>query len=313
MFSKYKYVYAVYEEKNFTRAAQKLFISQPSLSAAIKGIEQKVGAPLFERGTSGVTLTQIGKEYINSAEKILSVEKDFSNKVNDIYNLNTGHIIVGGTNYLSSYVLPDIVNRFKAHYPKIEVTLVEANSTTLGNMLKNEEIDLVIDSFEHPTDSYQAYPLISEKILLCVPESFKINNSLEKYRVSPNDILNADTAQSVSISLFKDEKFVLLKSGNDMYERAMKIFNKNSISPSVSFSVDQLNISYALVRSEMGVCFMTDTFFKYGRFHDNVFLYNVDEDVCRRTLYIAHKKNKYCTRAMEEFIKTAREVITQNT
>lgn len=308
MFSKYKYVYAVYEEKSFTRAAQKLFISQPSLSAAIKGVEQKVGAPLFERG-NGVKLTQVGEEYIKTARDIMGCENDFTNKINDIYNLDTGHITVGGTNYLSSYVLPDIINRFKALYPKIEVTLVEGNSTALSTMIKNEEIDIVIDSFEDPTDSYKAYPLISEKILLCVPASFEINKSISPYRINPNDISYSDNVKGVSVSLFKDENFVLLKSGNDMYERAMRIFNKNNINPSVSFSVDQLNISYALAASGMGICFVTDTLFKYGRFNDNVFLYNIDSDMGIRSLYVAHKKQKYCTRAMSEFIKAAQDVI----
>ena len=61
MFSKYNYVYQVYKEGSFTRAAEKLFISQPSLSAAIKNIEQKLGADIFERTNGGVRLTEVGQ------------------------------------------------------------------------------------------------------------------------------------------------------------------------------------------------------------------------------------------------------------
>lgn len=311
MFSKYKYVYAVYEEKNFTRAAQKLFISQPSLSAAVKKIEQKVGAPIFERGSADISLTQIGEEYISVAQKMLSLEKDFSNKIHDIYNLESGHISVGGTNYLSSYVLPKIVNSFREIYPRIEVSLVESNSAALHEMVKNEQVDIIVDSFEAPDSAHQAYPLISEKILLCVPAAFSVNKKIEKYRINPQELDLAQNVQPVPMDIFRNESFVLLKSGNDMYHRAVKIFEKSGINPPIAFSVDQLNISHALARSGIGICFLTDTFFKYGKFHENVLLYNLEKEFSHRTLYIVHKKNKYCTRAMSEFIKTAYAVIAQ--
>lgn len=315
MFSKYEYVYAVYKEKNFTRAAKKLFISQPSLSAAIKNIEKQVGAPLFERSGIQTKLTEVGKEYIAAAEKIMSAQNDFVNKIHDIYDLETGHITVGGTNYLSSYVLPRIINRFTSLYPKIEVTLVEANSSNLGDMIKNEQIDIVIDSFDETMDIYQGYPLLNERILLCVPASREINQGLKEFQIYPESIYSGtvelEAIPAVPIDVFQHEKFILLKSGNDMYNRAMTVFNKSNLSPQVAFSVDQLNISYALVESEMGLCFATDTLFKYGKFHKNVLLYNVGGEHCSRTLYIAHKRNKYCTKAMKEFIHVAEDVINQ--
>ena len=111
------------------------------------------------------------------------------------------------------------------------------------------------------------------------------------------------------IERFKNENFILLKNGNDMYYRAMNIFNSSGITPKVLFSVDQLNISYALAESGMGLCFVTDTLVKYGGVHGNVSFYNVGEEHCSRTLYIAYKRGRYCTRAMREFIEIARELI----
>ena len=72
MFSKYGYVYEVYKERNFTRAAEKLFISQPSLSVAIKNIEKKIGADLFERMGNNVRLTEVGEAYIASTKQIIA-------------------------------------------------------------------------------------------------------------------------------------------------------------------------------------------------------------------------------------------------
>jgi len=312
MFSKYDYVYMVYKEGSFTKAAEKLYISQPSLSAAIKNIEKKLGASIFERTGHGIELTEVGKEYIVATERIIEIENEFKNKLNDIYNLESGHIRVGGSNYLSSYVLPQIINRFTSLHPNISVTLVEANSCSLSKMAMEGEVDIFLENLEDVTD-FEEFPLVREKVLLCVPKESKINCGLEKYQILPESIHNnqidLENVGSVSIDVFRNEKFILLKNGNDMYTRAMKIFEKKNIEPKVAFSVDQLNMSYALADSGIGICFVTDTFFKYGKYHENVVLYNITEELKRRTLYIAYKRNKYCSKAMKEFINVAKEVI----
>ncbi len=315
MFHKYEYVLAVYEEKSFTKAATKLFISQPTLSVAIKNIEAQLGAPLFERTGSQIVPTDVGREYLASAQKILQIEREFSHKLGDIYGLETGSITVGGSNYLSCYMLPKIMTRFSANHPKISVTPVEGTSLTLAKMIESEELDLVIDSFEGLTEQYECTPLLSESILLCVPADAPINNGLEQYCILPKDLQNGtirlDEIPSLPIRHFANEKFILLKSGHNMHYRAMRAFEAAGISPSVRFFVDQLNISYAIAESGMGVCFVTDTFVHYARPRENIRLYKISEEEDRRTLYIAYKKNRYCSSAMREFIRTTQEMIAQ--
>ena len=315
MFHKYEYVLAVYEEKSFTKAAAKLFISQPTLSVAIKNIEAQLGAPLFERTGSQIVPTDVGREYLASAQKIQQIEREFSHKLGDIYGLETGSLTVGGSNYLSCYMLPKIMTRFSAQHPKIAVTPVEGTSLTLAKMIESEELDLVIDSFEGLSDQYECTPLLSERILLCVPADAKINGGLEQYCILPKDLqsgaINLDDIPSLPIRHFANEKFILLKSGHNMHYRAMRAFETASITPSVRFFVDQLNISYAIAESGMGVCFVTDTFVHYARPRENIRLYKISEEEDRRTLYIAYKKNRYCSSAMREFIRTTQETVAQ--
>lgn len=312
MFEKLDYVYAVYQEKSFTKAAEKLFIAQPSLSAAIQSVEKEVGAPLFERARGGVTLTHIGKEYIAAAEEMLRAKEEFTRKLHDLYKLEAGSVRVGGTNYLSSYLLPRVINRFSARYPKIEVTLEEAKSVTLSEMLKREEIDVLVDSYEGLETWADGAPLAKERILLCVPAEAAVNEKLSDLALSLRQIRKPEAlaqARAVPVTAFGDEPFVLLKSGNDMHRRAMQIFEKANMQPKVAFSVDQLNISYALAQSGMGVCFVTDTLVKYGPHSENVVFYNVEESDSQRTLYIASKKNRYRTAAMKKFMEVAQEVL----
>ena len=75
MFREIEYVYAVYQERSFTKAAQKMFLSQPALSAMVKKAEKKIGTPIFDRSTSPLRLTPAGEYYIEQAEKILRIQQ----------------------------------------------------------------------------------------------------------------------------------------------------------------------------------------------------------------------------------------------
>ncbi len=104
MFQGMDYVYEVYKERSFSKAAKNLFISQPSLSAAVKKAEQKIGFPIFDRSSSPIRLTELGKEYIRSIEIIMDVENGFRNYVQDTQDMQTGCVSIGGTNFYASYV-----------------------------------------------------------------------------------------------------------------------------------------------------------------------------------------------------------------
>ncbi len=313
MFQKYKYVMAVYQERCFTKAAKRLFISQPSLSVAIRNIEKKVGMPLFERSGTMLKLTEAGKAYIVAAKKIEYAEDAFTRQLEDLSGLQTGRLVVGGSNYLSSDVIPQLASRFCSRYPGVEITLIEANSVHLREMLNNEEVDLVIDNFDDFPDQYERYPLNDEHIMLCLPDNSEINESFRDFQILPEEIYTRSAKMkqipSLEITAFRNEPFVLLKAGNDMCDRAMQMFDSASIVPNVVFRVDQLNISYALTESGAGACFITDTFFKYRKHITNAVLYKLNHRLARRTLHIVHKKGRYCTKAMQEFIKITRELM----
>ena len=146
--------YSLNREQSFTKAAEKLFISQPCLSAAIKKIEEEIGMPLFERRYSAVRPTEIGRAYIETAERMMSLQRDFAAKLNDINAMESGSITIGGPNYASSYIIPPIVSRFLQLYPKINVSLVETGSVELVKKINEEEVDLVIDSDNEEKDYY---------------------------------------------------------------------------------------------------------------------------------------------------------------
>ena len=306
MFKKARYVCAIYREGSITRAAEKLYISQPCLSTAIKQLERELGFPLFERTPSSVKPTELGLEYIRVAEKIIALENGFASRVRDINSLEAGVLRVGGSNYVSSYILPKIVDKFSKCHPSVTVSLTERSSSELLSMLKNGDLDLITDSFDREPEGCMLHPIANEKIILAVPSSFASNDAVRDLGATPSEIFDGtrscDDLPAIPIEQFKSESFILLKAGNSMYEHAMKIFRAASFAPEVSMFLDQLSTSYFLASQGNGCCFVTDTVFRYHRFEDSVILYNIAGGG-ERTLGLAYRKNALSFPAISEFIK----------
>ena len=119
MFTWKKYVYEVYREKSFSKAAQNLYISQPSLSARIKKIEDRIGFPLFDRSTSPLQVTEVGEVYIEAAEEIYRIEQRVENYINNLTTLKTGHLSIGASNLFAAYILTPLITQFKQKYPEV--------------------------------------------------------------------------------------------------------------------------------------------------------------------------------------------------
>ena len=120
-----QYMITLSEEGNMTTAARKLFISQPSLSALLNHVEQEVGAELFNRNTTPLSLTAAGKCYIETAHQILSLKREMENHICDIANTKKSSLHIGCGTQLSAVLYPKILPCFMRDYPDVSLHLVE--------------------------------------------------------------------------------------------------------------------------------------------------------------------------------------------
>ena len=134
----YEYVLAVSQEGNFSRAAQRLYISQPALSAAIKKIENELhGIPLFDRSVSPIVLTREGRYWLEKARLINELEGEIEDHFSSIADVRSGAISVGSSSYFCAYVLADLIRKYHSINPKAEITLTECSPTDLSSGLKD--------------------------------------------------------------------------------------------------------------------------------------------------------------------------------
>lgn len=309
MFRGKEYIYEVYKEKSFSKAAQNLYISQPALSAAIKKIENRVGCCIFDRSSNPVQLTEAGMEYIKSIEKIMDVENQFENYLNDLDQLTTGRLSIGANNVFASFILPAIITEFIQRYPSIKVNLVEANTAHLENQLCSGMLDFVIDNYPLNETVYEKHFFCSECLILTVPQKFSSNNLAREYQLTIADILNGlhlnPSTRSVPLELFADDPFIILRVGNDTRMRADRIFQENNLTPQIILELDQLATAYNVACYGMGITIISDTLALKAKHDASMLYYKIDSQHTLRNVFFYNKQNKYITRTMTEFLRIA--------
>ena len=310
MFQGMEYVYAVYKAKSFSKAAKELFISQPSLSASVKRIENKIGYPIFDRSTKPLQLTEYGEAYIRAVEQMTMIKNEFSKYINDLGELKAGCLTIGGTSLFASLVLPTFLAEFGKKFPMIKVELIEETTATRDRMVRNGEVDLVLDNCILDEEVFEWKPLREEHLLLAVPESFSINHELKEYQITPKMIRSGeyldDSIKEIDLKRFQNQPFIFQKKENDTRLRTNQICQKQKFDPEIMLEVDQQMTAYNITNSVMGISFVIDTLALKVSRHSEIIYYKLDKSSSTRQVHFYWKKGRYISRAMEEFLKIAK-------
>lgn len=308
MFEGKRYIYQVYKEMSFSKAAKDLFISQPSLSAAVKKVEKQLGFLIFDRSTTPIQLTEFGKEYIKSMEIIMDVEKGFENYMRDVNELKRGEISIGGTNMFASFILPPLLSEFTGNYPFVDINLKEASSGELKEKLFAGQLDVVIDNAAMDESVYEKVFFCEEHLVLTVPKKLipdGVGDIMTCMDIKNGKHLNPKTPV-VDLNLFQGVPFLFLKSGNDTRDREERICRHAGFVPGIKLKLDQQITAYYLSCYGMGISFTGDILIKRAEDHDHVGYFKLDRQVAARKVYFYYKRNRYMSRAMEAFLRLAR-------
>lgn len=312
-FSRKDLIYTVYQERSISKAAQKLFISQPSLSVMIQKIEEEVGVPLFDRTCKPIRLTEAGQEYIKATEEILHIEKAFENYLEACQELQTGSLTIGSNQLLSSLVLPRYISKFIERFPNIHLNLVDDNSVVLENLAISGQLDLVLDN--HPLDRnvFEQHILRKENLLLAVPKRFVCNRGMEMYQLTYDDVLAgkhlSDNSGYAPLSSFSEIPFVTMTKQNDTRRRSDEIFHEAGEKPRNILEIDRLVTLYSFVEQGSAASIVSDTLVQYLQNHsDGVVFYKLKSQHASRELFLSYKRNRYYSKAMEAFASLIQDI-----
>ena len=313
MFVWKKYVYEVYKERSFTKAAQNLYISQPSLSARIKKIEEIIGEPLFDRSTTPLQLTEVGKVYIEAAEEITQIEQRVENYINDLAGLKTGNLALGASTLFAAYVVPSLITQFNQKFPDVHIQLIEGNTAELEEMLGSNALDFVIDNYHYDSILYNKELYCEENILLAVPKHFAVNEELGMYQLSYKNIKNKNYLNqkypAVPLGRFADLPFIMLTQGNDTRTRGDRLCRNVGFKPNIVLEFNQQSTAYMASSTQLGATFISDILVSQLPTFENLVYYKLDGEEAKRKVFFYYKTHKYKTRVMEEFVRMMHEQI----
>lgn len=287
-----QYTLQIAEEKNFSRAADKLHIAQPSLSQQLSKLERELEVKLFQRNTSTVELTYAGASFIAHAQKIMDAVAQLRQEMDDISQLRAGRVVVGSMPITGSHLLPYVLPAFKESYPDIQVALLEDTSLNLEKLTAGGGTDLSLLSLplQEPTLSY--VPIGEEIIDLAVPPNHPLTE------------IPGVQERGVELAQLQAEPFIVLKKGQGFRKLTVELCRSAGFEPNVVFESNNIETVQSLVAAGMGIT-LVPRFIARAKRSELIPAYlPLAEPVPSRTLVIAYRKGRYLSKAAEAFIET---------
>lgn len=299
-----QYIYTVYQEGSFSRAAEKLYLTQPALSIAVHKVEQSIGMPLFDRGHKPLQLTDAGRIYVDTIKKMLLLEKEQQQKLNDIQNLVTGSIRLGGTHYLNAYILPNILASFNRQYPGVELQIMERSAYELSNMLAERQLDITFNCSPQFVQDFPRYEMFEDRILLAVPVDDPFNRRYAGLALTAGQVMagaqRRPDCPKLPLRALAEPELILLRKGNNLYERAWEMFDAAGITPKVKLDLNQLVTAYHLAEAGMAATFVSGRIVKAPS--DKLRFYALDSPLATRLFYILLPRHAYIPAAVRRLV-----------
>lgn len=277
-----EYFQAVAKVNNFTKAAENMFVSQPSITNGIHHLEEEVGVQLFDRTQKKVKLTVEGQVFLQRVEKILRAINDAVIEMQDFRNLNKGTIRLALPPMIGAYLFPNIFPYFKKAFPSLDLMVFEEGSLSARRMVEKEDVDLGLMILPASPDTLiNTLPFFKEQIVLCTSTTHHLSQE-----------------KQISFRQLQNEKIILLKE--DSYHRRLIINEclKNNFSPKVVFSSNQIQTIKGLVANDVGVSFLMQMVTR----HEKKLISIPLEPNIEITIGLIWKKNKYLSKASQAFI-----------
>ncbi len=283
-----KYVSVLSEHSNFTRAAEALGISQPSLSQYIKNIEKQLGTQLFIRAGQDVRLTDAGKAYLQIGREILMLENEMESRLHDIIQDKTGTITVGIAPYRCISIMPAVVKTFHERYPGIKVVLTEQKTAQLKESAEKGKLDLCISTLPIDEKLFDYHRVMYEETVLSVPKEY-------------GKAMNAVPYGEVEFSDFASLPFIALPPNQVMGAAVYEMFEKTGVEPNIAVECQSLSAVAAMAAEGIGAALLPYSLAKKNE-SKKANYYLLKDKLKRREIVVFYRKDRYLSGPMQAMI-----------
>ncbi len=285
-----KQVLTIAEEKNFTNAAKKLFISQPSLSKSIKLLEEELGVELFERNP--IKLTHAGESFVSKAKRIMADIGELEIEMSDISSRSKTYIVIGIPSHRCYCFMPKILKELHEEFPNCYIKIEEYPTFILKKMLAEDKIDFYLGTENPDSLIYKAEHICDETVFAAYPKSWNIECIDDE----------------IDIRKFKESNFIIFPEQLALSQYLKALCEENGFEPKAVIECHNAETIYSMIDEGLGVSFLPELFIKYFPQKENVCLKKIKGYNYKREFAIFYKKDKYLVKPAIKFLELFKKI-----
>ena len=283
-----RYFVAVAEERHFTKAARDLRVAQPSVSRAIRVLEEELGTALFHRMKGNVALTSAGEVLLPWARRVLADVDGAAGEVRELADLRRGRLAVGATPSLTTTLLPPALARFHQSFPGIALVLHEAGSRDLVRELEQGALDIALVILPMRHEILETTPLLREELVVAV---------------APQSPLAA--RKTIAIAELKGVPLVMFRDGYDLRAATLAACRRAGFEPVFALEGGEMDGVLRLAAAGLGVAVVPSLVIDPTGPLRAVRL----AEPLTRTIGFAHRRDRRLSRAGREFVELVRALV----
>lgn len=228
--------------RSITKAASELHVSQPSVTVAVRKLEEELGISLLDRSQKQIALTPEGQACLKRTDEIFARIRDLVSEMNDYRFAQKGIIKIGITPVIGAYFFPAALARFQKMHPRVQVAAIEEGSLSLRKRLVRGELDLTMMIISQASSHLETVPVAKGQLLVC----FSRDNPLSKL-------------EKIPFTRLRNQPFVMFRE--DTYSRKMILDEcaRNRFTPRIVFSSSQIETVMGMVGRGVGISFLLDS------------------------------------------------------
>jgi DNA-binding transcriptional LysR family regulator len=294
----FKYVITLAREGSFSKAAEALNITQPSLSQYIKKIEREIGSELFDRANGDVRITDAGRVYIEAGQRILDIEHQMENSFTDLASHKAGTLIIGAAPYRAAGMMPIIAKTFQSIHPGMHLVVREGTTAELVEGMEHGEYDLALTLLPIDNRLFEYEKVVEEELILAVP------NSLPPF---PTKELTDRKFPAVDARVLDGQNMVMLTDPQFMQRQLENILLDYHLSVSTAAIVKSLEAQIEMVKAGVGLALMPSGIERFCK-DSAVTLYSFVNPLPRREVAVIWRKGRKLSKAAQELKEVIRTI-----
>ena len=284
-----QFLVAVAETSSFSRAAEISFVTQPTLSAGIKELEDRLGVQLIERTRRSVMLTPLGEEIVERARALLLDAREIEELARAHQNPETGDLRLGAIPTIGPFLIPQTLPLIRAQFPGLRLYLREEMTESLIDGLNEGRLDLILIALPFETGSLEIAPLFEDGYQLATPQHAP--RSFKTGREALNDA----------------GQLMLLEKGHCLQRHALQAYPDRNLAQDESFAATSLTTLVAMVSEGLGVTLLPNLAVDAGIVSNGEVSLTPLPDACPRKIVLAWRANSARTSLFEKLAELLRK------